>query len=77
MARPSRPPQRRAHGELSVAMREYLAGKNGEPASISEIKAAIEPKIGIAPASSYRSALQNERYFERVARGVFRLRPGA
>jgi hypothetical protein len=58
-------------------MREYLASKKGEPASISEIKAAIEPKVGIAPASSYRSALQNERYFERVSRGVFRLRAGA
>jgi hypothetical protein len=58
-------------------MREYLASKNGQPASISEIKAALEPKLGISPASSYRSALQNERYFERVSRGVFKLRAGA
>lgn len=65
--------QRRPHGELTNAMREYLAQKKG-PASISEIRAGVEPKVGIAPASSYRSALQNERYFERVSRGVFRLR---
>jgi hypothetical protein len=58
-------------------MREYMASKKGEPASISEIKAAIEPKVGIAPASSCRSALPNERYFGRVSRGVFRLRAGA
>jgi hypothetical protein len=77
MARLSRPQKRRPHGELSAAMREYLASKNGEAASISEIKAAIEPKVGIAPASSYRSALQNEQYFERVSRGVFRLRAAA
>jgi hypothetical protein len=64
------------HGELSAARREYLASKNGEPASISEIKAAQAPKPGLAPASSYRSALQDKRYFERVARGVFRLRTG-
>jgi hypothetical protein len=69
--------QRRPHGELKTAMREYLASKEGEPASISEIKAAIEPRVGIAPDSSYRSGLQDERYFERVARGVFRLRRGA
>lgn len=66
--------QRRPHGELKAAMREYLASKKGEPASIAEIKAALEPRIGIAPASSYRSALQDEHYFERVSRGVFRLR---
>jgi hypothetical protein len=57
-------------------MREYLAGKNGEPASISEIRAALEPKIGRAPDSSYRSSLQDERVFERVARGVFKIRAG-
>lgn len=74
MSTPGGPRQRRPHGELKAAMREYLAGKKGEPASIGEIKAALEPKIGIAPDSSYRSGLQDERYFERVSRGVFRLR---
>jgi hypothetical protein len=58
-------------------MREYLASKKGDPAPISEIKVAIEPKVGIAPASSYRNAQPNERYFQRVSRSVFRLRAGA
>jgi hypothetical protein len=58
-------------------MRESLASKNGESASIIEIKAGLAPKPGIAPAWSYRSALQDERYFERVSRGMFRLRAGA
>jgi len=68
------PQKRRPHGELKHAMREYLASKRGQPASINEIKAAVEPKLGICPDSSYRSGLQDERYFERVSRGVFRLR---
>ena len=71
------PRKRRPHGELKLSMREYLASKKGQPASIAEIKKALEPKIGIAPASSYRSSLQDERYFERVSRGVFKLRAGA
>jgi hypothetical protein len=54
-------------------MRDFLAKKQG-PASISEIKAGVEAKVGVAPDSSYRSALQNELYFERVSRGVFKLR---
>lgn len=69
----STPRKRRPHGELTNAMREYLASKGG-PASISEIKEGVRSKIGEAPASSYRSALQNETYFERVERGVFKLR---
>ncbi|MGQ0632471.1 MAG: hypothetical protein ACT4P1_15740 [Sporichthyaceae bacterium] len=64
---------RRPHGELKLAMRDYLAAKGSE-ASISEIKAAVEPKLGTSPESSYRSGLQDEHYFERVSRGVFRLR---
>ena len=64
--------QRRPHNELKSAMREFLEGR--DQASIAEIKAGCEPKVGVAPDSSYRSALQDERYFERVSRGVFRLR---
>jgi hypothetical protein len=70
-------PTRRPHGELKTAMREYLASKGGGPASVSEIKEALEPKLGLVPDSSYRSGLQDERYFKRVARGVFRLRDQA
>lgn len=65
--------RRRPHGELTNAMREFLA-QRAAPASIPEIKAGIASKVGTAPDSSYRSALQNERYFERVSRGVFKLR---
>ncbi len=65
---------RRPHGELKTAIREYLARNGGGPSSTSEIKAALEPELGKAPDSSYRSSLQDERYFERVSRGVFQLR---
>jgi hypothetical protein len=68
------PRQRHPHGELKTAIREYLASKGGGPASISDIKAALEPQLGKRPDSSYRSSLQDERYFERVSRGVFKLR---
>jgi hypothetical protein len=71
------PQRRHPHGELKTAIREYLASKDGYPASISEIKAALEPKLGKRPDSSYRSSLQDERYFERVSRGVFKLRDQA
>lgn len=64
---------RRPHNELKSAMREFLASHGGA-ASISEIAAAVMPSVGVAPSSSYRSALQDERYFERVSRGVFKLR---
>lgn len=65
--------RRRPHGELKNAMRQYLADRGG-PASIGEIAAGVRDVVGDAPASSYRSALQDERYFERVERGVFQLR---
>jgi hypothetical protein len=78
MAEPaSAPGKRRPHGELKAFMREYLATLDGQPASIREIKAALQPTLGAVPDSSYRSGLQDERYFERVSRGVFRLRRGA
>jgi hypothetical protein len=64
--------QRRPHNELKHAMRDFLAS-HGEPASIAEITAGVAPIVGFAPKSSYRSALQDERIFERTARGVFRL----
>lgn len=65
--------RRRPHNELKNEMRDFLAERGG-PASISEIKEGVRDKVGDAPASSYRSALQDERLFERVSRGVFKLR---
>ncbi|WP_411097598.1 hypothetical protein [Streptomyces sp. 020-2-3H-GM] len=70
----TKPRQRRPHGELKTAMREYLVANGGGPASIAEIKAGVKDQVGEAPDSSYRSALQDERVFERVQRGVFKLR---
>ena len=61
--------QRRPHNQLKNAMREYLSTLSGGHASIAEIKQFVEPTLGVVPESSYRSALQDERYFERVARG--------
>lgn len=68
--------QRGKRNELKGSIREYLESKNGEPASIAEITAALRSKVGERPSSSYRSTLQDERYFERVSRGVFRIRRG-
>ena len=69
--------KRRPHNELKTAIRDYLRSTKEQSASIAEITEALKDKLGLAPASSYRSALQDERYFERVARGVFKLRAGA
>ena len=65
--------QRRPHNQLKNAMREHLRSVEGHTASITELRAATTPVVGEAPQSSYRSALQDERYFVRVRRGVFRL----
>ncbi|WP_010614820.1 hypothetical protein [Actinomyces oris] len=53
-------------------MRDFLA-KRGTPASIKEIREGVEPVVGVCPDSSHRSALQDERVFIRVSRGVFTL----
>lgn len=66
--------KRRPHNELKTAMRAFLATLDGDSATISQIRDGVRPQVGEAPASSYRSALQDERYFVRVSRGVFRLR---
>lgn len=66
--------QRRPHGELRNAMAAYLESRGGGPAAIPEIQAAVERIFGPVPKSSVRSGLQDERLFERVDRGVFRLR---
>lgn len=68
-------PKHGTRGVLKDAIREYLERKNG-PATIREITEATKPLVGERPSSSYRSTLQDERYFERVSRGVFRLVQG-
>lgn len=64
--------KRRPHNELKNAMRDYLVKKSA-PASIAELKAAVKDEVGVAPDSSYRSALQDSSVFERVSRGVFQV----
>jgi hypothetical protein len=68
-------PKRGPRGVLKDAIREYLE-RRSEPATIREITEATQPLVGDRPSSSYRSTLQDERYFERVSRGVFRLKRG-
>lgn len=65
---------RRPHNEIKFAIRDYLGGLTGKTASISEIRLATAEALGDPPQSSYRSTLQDERYFERVSRGIFRLK---
>ncbi|PVB01691.1 hypothetical protein DDJ62_15980 [Mycobacteroides abscessus] len=61
---------------LKDAIRRYLESLSGESATISQIVEAVESEVGERPSSSYRATLQDERYFERVSRGVFRIRRG-
>jgi hypothetical protein len=65
--------KRRPHNELKSAIRGYLETVDGRTASIPQIRAATAPALGNPPQSSYRSTLQDQRYFLRVSRGVFRL----
>lgn len=64
--------KRRPRGQLQGAIRNHLESLGGEPATIAEITAVIEPQIGEVPKSSVRATLQNQQYFVRVSRGVFR-----
>ena len=64
---------RHIRGELKSGMRSYLKDHGGGPATITEIRTALEQQWGEKiPQSSIRSGLQDTRYFERVSRGVFR-----
>jgi hypothetical protein len=61
---------------LKDAMIEYLRQRGGQATTL-EIHRAMEERFGRKVASSsVRGGLQNERYFERVRRGEFKLRPG-
>ena len=68
---------RRPRGQLPNAIRDFLRPRKGEPATIAEITAGVFPLLGEIPSERYRATLQDERYFERVSRGVFRLKAGA
>lgn len=64
---------RRPHNQLKAAIQTYLVSAEEHTASIPQIRKATEEALSFPPPSSYRSALQDERYFTRVSRGVFRL----
>lgn len=68
--------KRGPRGVFKDAIRQYLESLGGESATIAEITEATKSEVGERPSSSYRSTLQDERYFERVSRGVFRIRRG-
>lgn len=64
---------RRPHNQLKASVQSYLLKQDAHTASLTQIRSATETELGSPPQSSYRSALQDSRYFERVSRGVFRL----
>jgi hypothetical protein len=67
--------RRRPHGLVRNAMAQYLRVHGGGPATIGDIQLAVEAKLGEKlPKSSVRGGLQDMQMFERVSRGVFRLR---
>ncbi len=61
-------------GSVVEAISAYLRSRGGGPASIAEVRRAIEKTLDHVPPSSVRSCLQRERYFERTGRGEYRLR---
>lgn len=67
------PRQRRPHNELKTAVREFLSTQKTQTATLLEIRTATEKELLYPPQSSYRSAMQDQRYFVRVRPGVFRL----
>ena len=63
-------------GQLRDAMIEYMRRQGGQARTL-DIHKAMEAQFGRKIGqSSVRGGLQNERYFERVQRGEFRLRAG-
>ena len=55
----------------------FLVQREGRPARIREIRAAVEAVRGTpVPQSTVRSALQDDRVFLRIYAGLYRLQPG-
>lgn len=65
--------RRRPHNELKFAVADYLLSLDSQTASTQEIIQATQSQLNGPPQSSYRSALQDERVFTRVSRGMFTL----
>ena len=63
---------RRRPGEVRDAIRDYLGAVKRE-ASIGEIQAGVNERLGQVPASSVRSSLRLSDLFTQTARGRYRL----
>lgn len=67
-----------AGSPVKDAITTFLAQRDGRPARIREIRAAVEAARGApVPQSTVRSALQDDRLFLRIYAGLYRLQPGA
>jgi len=67
------PRKRRPRNELKALVIAYLESLPDRTAKTSEIRAATSAELDDPPQSSYRSLLQDSRYFERKSRGEFML----
>ncbi|HEY9243775.1 MAG TPA: hypothetical protein VIP48_17460 [Streptosporangiaceae bacterium] len=65
-------PNRRRPGEVRDAIRDYLGTVKRE-ATVGEIQAAVNQRLGSVPASSVRSSLRLSDLFDQTARGRYRL----
>jgi len=67
------PRKRRPHNQVKTAIREFLSSCEDRTATIAQITAGTMGTLGSVAPSTYRTTLQDQRYFKRVRRGVFRL----
>ena len=65
-------PNRRRPGEIRDAIRAYFGTVKRE-ASVGEIQAAVNERLGSVPASSVRSSLRLSDLFTQTARRRYRL----
>lgn len=65
-------PNRRRPGEVRDAIRDYFHAVRRE-ATVGEIQAAVNERLGDVPASSIRSSLRLSDLFSQTARGRYRL----
>ena len=70
MAREQRP-----SGQVRDEILKFFQQDESREASVEEIYTFVSDRIGVVARSSIRSYLQLSLKFERVRRGVFRMRP--
>ena len=69
--------RRRPRNELKTEIREHMRGLGGAPAATVDLTTMLEKKFEKVGKSTVRASMQDERYFERVSPGIFKLKPGA